>query len=349
VGAARFSQEFLQIPFGQSRHHLFRGEFDLALRLAEDLLRLSRQHNDTAGLVLGHYSSGQALMLVGRFASSRSHLEKALALYDPSSHRLLAHQTGDYPRVTSQAYLGVVLFCLGYPERALAQSNAAIAEARTLAHPPSSAASLALSYVLLSLAGDDAVLEERADQLAAAATEQGFGFWSAVATIFRGWGKVRNGDVAKGISLLRSGLAAYRATGTQNLIAHHIALLARACEISGQFEEALSLLDDALQIAERTRERWFAAELSRHKGQLLLRQGHSEAAEELYRKALSIAEEQEAKLWELRAAASIARLWRDQGRHIEARGVLAPVYGWFTEGHDTPDLKAAKALLADLE
>ena len=128
----------------------------------------------------------------------------------------------------------------------------------------------------------------------------------------------------------------------------YMALLARACEIAGQFEEAVTLSDDALQIAERTGERWFAAELYRHKGQLLLRQGHSEAAEELYRKALSIAEEQEAKLWELRAAASLARLRRDQGRRAEARDVLAPVYGWFTEGFETPDLKEAKALLDEL-
>ena len=129
---------------------------------------------------------------------------------------------------------------------------------------------------------------------------------------------------------------------------HFIALLARACEIAGQVEEGVILLDDALQIVERTRERWFAAELNRHKGQLLLRQGHSKAAEDLYRKALSIAKEQEAKLWELRAAASLARLRRDQGRCAEARDLLAPVYEWFTEGFDTQDLKEAKALLHEL-
>ena len=133
------------------------------------------------------------------------------------------------------------------------------------------------------------------------------------------------------------------------MVPYHIALLARACEIAGQIEEGLTLLDDALQIVERTGERWLAAELNRHKGQLLLRQGHSETAEELYRKALSIAEEQKAKLWELRAAASLARLRRDQGRHAEARDLLAPVYGWFTEGFDTPDLKGAKALLDTLD
>jgi predicted ATPase len=128
----------------------------------------------------------------------------------------------------------------------------------------------------------------------------------------------------------------------------HIALLAKACEIARQDEEAATLLDEALQIVERTRERWFAAELYRQKGELLQRQGRTEAAEELYRKALSIAAEQEAKLWELRAAVSLARLRRDQDRHAEARDLLAPVYGWFTEGFDTPDLKEATALLDEL-
>jgi predicted ATPase len=126
------------------------------------------------------------------------------------------------------------------------------------------------------------------------------------------------------------------------------ALFAKALEIAGQVEEALSQVDEALEIVERTGVRWLAAELYRHKGQLLLRQGHSEAAEELYRKALGIAREQEAKLWELRAAMSLARLRRDQGRRGEARNFLAPVYGWFTEGFDTADLKEAKALLDEL-
>jgi predicted ATPase len=110
----------------------------------------------------------------------------------------------------------------------------------------------------------------------------------------------------------------------------------------------LTLLDEALRIVERTGERWFAAELNRLKGQLLVQQRHSEAAEELYRKALSIAREQEAKLWELRASVSLARLRRDQGRYAEAHDLLAPFYNWFTEGFDTPDLKEAKALLYEL-
>jgi predicted ATPase len=139
------------------------------------------------------------------------------------------------------------------------------------------------------LAGDNAALDERADQLVAVTTEHGFPLWRAQGRIYRGWVKAKNGDVAEGISLLRSGLAAYRATGAEVWVPHHTALLARACEIAREIEEATTLLDEALQIIERTGERWFAAVLNRHKGQLLLRQGHTEAAEELYRKALSIA------------------------------------------------------------
>jgi predicted ATPase len=201
---------------------------------------------------------------------------------------------------------------------------------------------------LASFVGNDAMLDEWAGQLATVATEQGFSLWRAMGTIYRGWLKVKNGDVAEGILLLRSGSAAYRATGAEAWVPYQIALLARACEIAGQVEEAADLLDDAQGITERTGERWLAAELYRHKGWLLSRQGQFEAAEELYRKALSIARDQEAKLWELRAGASLARLRRDQGRQAEARDLLAAVYGWFTEGFDTPDLKEAKALLDEL-
>jgi predicted ATPase len=210
------------------------------------------------------------------------------------------------------------------------------------------AASLTLANILLSLIGDDEPLGERASELVVMATEQGFAFRRAMGTISRGWLKVKNGDGAEGISLLRRGLAAYRATGAEVWVPQYLALLAGACAIAGQIDEGLPLLDEALQIVERTGERWFEAELRRHKGRLLLQQGHAEAAEELYCKALDISREQEAKLWELRAAVSFAQLRRGQGRGGEARNLLAPIYGWFTEGFDTPDLKEAAALLAEL-
>jgi len=341
-------QEFLHVPYGQSRHHMYRGQFDLAQRLDEDLLRLSRQRDDSAGLVLGHQSSGRNLMLVGRFASSRSHLEEVLALYDPLLRHSLLHQTGSDPWAVSRGQLGIVLFCLGFPDKALAQSDAAITDARRLAHPPSLAVSLGLGVRLLSLVGDNAVPGEWVDQLVALSTEQGFPHFRAQGTIFRGWVKVKNGDMTEGLSLLREGLSAYGVSGTQLWMPYFFALLAGVCDITGQFEEAVTLLDRALHIVEKTGERWLEAELYRHKGQLLLRQKHSKAAEELYRQALTTAKEQEAKLWELRAAISLARLCCDQGRRSEAHDSLAPVYGWFSEGFGTQELKSAKALLHEL-
>jgi predicted ATPase len=340
--------EFLQVPFAQARHYVARGEFDMAQLLAENLLRLSRQRNDAAGLVLAHASSGRNFMFGGRFALSRSHLEAALTLYDPLSCGRLVPHAAVHPDLHSQAELGIVLFCLGYPDQAVAHSSAAIADARGRAHPPSLALSLDFGARLHTLLEEDEILDQQADQLAALATEQSFPFWRAQATILRGWIKVKNGNVADGVSLLRGGLSAFRDTGAEVWATYHTALLARACAIARQVEDSMALLEEALQIVESNGDRWFEAELNRQKGQLLLQQGHSVAAEELYRKALSIAREQVAKLWELRASVSLARLRRDQGRHAEARNLLAPIYGWFTEGFDTLDLKEAKTLLDEL-
>jgi class 3 adenylate cyclase/predicted ATPase len=341
--------EFLHVPYGQSRYHMYRGELDVAQNLNEDLLRLSRERNDSAGIVLGHDCSGRDLLLAGKFALARSHLEQVLALYDPIAHRPLVHHTGADSRVVSRGYLGIAYFCLGFSEQASLQENESIAEARTLAHPPTLAASLAQSARLLSLGTDYAALEGRASELLDRATQQGFPLYSALGTLYLGWVKANTTNVAEGISLLRSGSNAYRALGAEARTSYHIALLARGLEVAGQIHDALTYLEAALELAERIEERWFAAELYRHKGQLLQRQGCPDAAEALYRRALTIAEEQKAKLWELRAALSLGRLCCDQGRYVEARDYVEPICAWFSEGFETPDLKNAKALLAKMD
>ena len=341
--------EFLHVPWGKARYHMYRGEFNSALYLAEEILDRSRRCNDLSGLVLGHNAAGHSLLLAGTFAASRWHFDAALVLDPPISHRSLAQQAAYHPQNNAQAQLGIVLCLLGYPDQALARSSAAIAEARQLGHPPSLALSLVNASALLVHLGDDAGLGKRLEELIAVASEQAFFLWRAFGTIHHGWVEVRRGDLGEGLSLLRRGLAGYRATGAILWLPYFISLLARGYEISGEIEEALTQSDDALQIAESSGERWFAAELYRHKGQLLLQQGHCEVAEDLYYKALRIAGEQEAKLWELRAATSLARLRRDQGRLTEARDLLAPVYGWFTEGFATPDLKDGKTLLDELD
>jgi predicted ATPase len=339
--------EFLQVPYLEAAYHAIRGELDQARRLGQDLLDLSSRRGNSGGVVLGHSISGITRLHAGRFAVSRLHLEAVLALYDPISHSALVHQAGTHP-LAAQVFLGNALFCQGFVDQGRARINAAISDARRLANPATLAVCLGYSAMQLSLSADNALLGERADELVAVATEQGFPWWRAAGAIFRGGLKTQDGDVASGLSLLRSGLAAYRATGADMWMPRFVALLAQACGIAGQIAEAVTLFDEALQIVERTGEHWFEAELRRHKGQLLLRQGQSDAAEELYRNALSIAREQDAKLWELRAAGDLARLRRDQSHRAEARELLAPIYGWFSEGFDTPDLKEAKALLEEL-
>ena len=338
-------QEFINIPFAQATYHALRHERDLALSLIDEILRLSHRRNDASGLILGHSEMGETLMFAGEFASSRSHLERALKVRIPSFQS--AFFTHD-PLLPARGNLAIVLFCLGYPDQALAASRATITEAERLSHPASLTLSCIFDAILLVLIGHNAALDARAGELIRTATEHGFALYRAQGQIFRGWAMVKRGNVSEGINLLRSGLGAYRATGSEVWMPHYRALLATAVEIAGEVEEAAALFDDALEAIERTGERWFEAELNRHKGELLLRQGHRDMAEELYRKAKSIAEDQQAKLWELRAAANLARLHRNEGRRADARAVVAPVYAWFTEGFDTPDLRDARALLDEL-
>jgi predicted ATPase len=201
--------------------------------------------------------------------------------------------------------------------------------------------SLGIDALLLSIIGYHIGLEHRADGLVAVATDQGFLFYRATGAIFRRWVKAKNADVTEGLSLLRAGSSAYCAAGAAAWVPLYIALLAGAYEIAGQIEEGAARLDQALQLVERTGS---AGSPLSSIGQIgCCGRGKPRPSRNCICKARGIAREQEAKIWELRAAASLARLWRDQGRHAAACDLLAPVYAWFTEGFATPDLKAAKA------
>jgi hypothetical protein len=151
--------QYPHIPYGHSRYYAACGKFDVVESLDRDLLRLSRRRNDNGGLVLGHLTSGRNLGMVGKFASSRKHLEEVLALYDPTSHSSLIHQAAFHPRVNSQGFLGIVLFCLGFPDQALERSEAAVLEVGKLAHPLSSLGTWHLRAVLLSLDRDKPALD----------------------------------------------------------------------------------------------------------------------------------------------------------------------------------------------
>jgi predicted ATPase len=193
-------------------------------------------------------------------------------------------------------------------------------------------------------------VRERAEALIALTTEHGLTVWAANATILHGWAVAKGGAADAGINQIRQGLAAGEAIGQRQHTPSFLGLLAGLYVDVGNPGEALELLDEALARVEQIEERWFEAELRRLKGEALLAVSPDRlaAAESCYLQALDVARGQSARLWELRAAMSLARLWRDQGKRAEARDLLGPVHGWFTEGFDTADLTGARALLEEL-
>jgi predicted ATPase len=287
------------------------------------------------------------LMLRGEFVASRFQLEEVDRLYVPGSHQALIQEAGVQPRTMGLTFLGFIHFCLGYPDQALAYQTAANVETRSEQHRPSIAQCLSMKARLLWMLGDIGSLVESAEQLFTIGVDQGFPYWRAQGLIYRGWSRVATGSPGVGISLLREGVAAFQATGAGSWMPQFQAVQAEAEAIIGHADVALGVLIEALRASRERGENWFEAELVRQRGNLL-RDQNPKVAEALFTEAIRISQRQQAKMWELRAAVSLARLWRDQGRRVEARESLAPVYGWFTEGFDTPDLKDAKALLDEL-
>jgi predicted ATPase len=342
-----YPSDFLRVPWGQWMYHANRGDLGIAQCLAEDLLYRSQDHGQESGLILAHLCLGATLMVRGEFVQSRLHLGEADRLCPAGTRRALIQEAGVQPHTMGLTFLGFIHLCLGYLDQAVAYQTAATAEAGSDQHRPSIAQCLSMRARLLWLLGDVGLLVEPAEELFAIGVDQGFPYWRGQGLIYRGWVKVGAGNFDEGISLIREGFLAFQATGAGCWMPQFQALQAEAEAICGHADVALSTLVEALCASRHRGENWFEAELVRRRGRLLQDRNPAEA-ETMFKEALGIAQRQGAKLWELRAAVSLARLRRDEGRRAEARDLLAPVYGWFTEGFDTPDLKDAKALLDEL-
>ena len=350
-------------------------EYQAALELGEQCLRLAQNVQDPALLVEAHCALEATLANLGEGTRARAHFEQAISLYNPQQHRSLAFLYGGYdPGVVGRGYAASwCLWHLGYPEQALTQSREAITLAQGLSHPFSLVWALLHSAFLHQHRREGQVAQERAEAAILLASEQGFAYELAIGTNVRGWALAERGQREEGVVQMRQGLDAQRATGAKILETSRLALLAEAYGKVGQAEEGLSVLTEALAMVDRTGERVYEAELYRLRGELTLTQSsvqrpassveHPQStfrlpppsggnpqleAEAYFLKAIEIARRQSAKSLELRAVMSLSRLWQQQGKRHEAHQLLAEIYGWFTEGFDTKDLQEAKALIKEL-
>jgi class 3 adenylate cyclase/predicted ATPase len=330
-----------------------RGDSQTAQELAQQLLRLAHRTQDTAYLVHSHNALGFVFLLRGELQAAQTILDQGLAAYDPQQHWsagfLYGH--GNDPRVQGLTYAAWTLWLLGYPDQALRRLREAFTFVRDLSHAHTLVLAQWTAAFLHQLRREAQAVHEWADALRALAVEHRFALWLGIGTIFQGWALAVQGQVEEGITQIRQGMAEWLATEAVGVVGvYHLALLAETYGHAGQAEVGLTVLTEALTLVDKIGERYYEAELHRLKGALLLAQSteHRREAEACFQQALTIARRQQAKSWELRAATSLARLWQRQGKRAEARELLAPIYGWFTEGFDTADLRDAQTLLRAL-
>ena len=327
-----------------------RAEHRTARDLAAELLSLAQRLHNPTTLLVAHHTMGSTLYWLGELPQARDSLEHALALEAHQPQVRDAAATALVARVANYGYTAWTLWLLGYPEQARQCNEQALALAHALSHPFSQVVALLYAAMFHLLRREGPAAQERAETELALATAQGFPFWVAGGTIVRGWGLAAQGQAVEGIAQMRQGIAAWRALGASVVLSTYLATLAEVCGQVGQLGDAQHLLIEAQTLVDTTGERYWEAEVYRLQGEWLMQasRGKRREAEGRFHQALDIARRQQAKSLELRAAISLARLWQQQGKHLVARDLLAPVYGWFTEGFDTADLQEAAALLTEL-
>jgi predicted ATPase len=293
---------------------------------------------------------GVSLLCTGAIAEAQSHLDLGISLYDPSEHRQLATRFGVDAGVSILSYRSWALWMLGYPEAAITDVERALKGARDIGHAAVLMYALGHASFTYMWEGNHPAARVLLDELAALADEKSAAQWRAFAILVQGWIFGVSGRTADALQMITAGINAWRSPGATVYLPLHLSHLTRAYAELGQFADAQRCVGEAITAIETSKERWYEAEVHRIAGEIALKSPEPDAGkgEGYFEHALTVARQQQAKSWELRAAMSMARLWCDQGKRKEALDLLAPVYGWFTEGHDTLDLKEAKALLEEL-
>jgi tetratricopeptide (TPR) repeat protein len=339
----------LQALLGMAAFSFMRAELSTVQRLCEEGLVLT-EHPDHRGRRLQVYwALGQASFHRGEFLAAEERMTSARLLYTTRHHR--SHALQD-PGVMCLAYTALTQLCLGYPDRSLRQCQEMVAHARALTHRFSLAFALNVAATVYALRGEWETAYALVTEGLALCEEQGFPVWLAYAQVLHGWMGVQQGDGAKALEELQHGITAWEKTGARIMHPFLLALKGQACRKLGRTREGAQAIEEALTVAGQSEEQFCAAELWRLKGEFALRAdeyrftpGTVLRAEECFQRALTVARQQQAKMLELRAAISLARLWQNLGKYVDARQLLVGVYGWFTEGFETEPLQRARALI----
>ena len=341
-------QYLVPLLHGQWAYHLIRSELRLALSHAEQVKQIGQARNDVAVQLLGHFLNGMIRFYLGEFVAARAHFEHCGGLGHPAHRTVYATLTTADPHAATLAHFATTLALLGHIDQARTRLNEVLSEARQLGHAYTQAMVSSFACLVEWTARSPREVQQRADEVVALSNEHDFPTWLGWGMTYRGWSLTALRQEREGLTLLTKGLTVLRATGTIIMTPYWLMLLADAHAMLGEPLEGLNCLAEAAHILETAEERFEEAELYRLRGELLNAIGEHAASEQNYHQALAVARRQSAKVWELRASTSLARLWRGQGKRTEASNLLAPLYGWFTEGFDTPDLTEAKALLDSL-
>ena len=354
-------RELFTVLWGLWVHNVVREDLGAALKYAEELLHHAALLDNSELWALAHWTREATLVNLGDFAGAREHFDKVLEFYDPSQTSAALHYWHD-PGVAGRCFGAWALCCLGYPDQALKRIDEALAGAREIDHPHVTSISFFFAAFVHQLRHEPAHALPYARKSVALACKEGLAQWIAFGKIVYGWSLAMCDKPEEGIAELREGLAACEASNTSISRPHFLAMLAEALVEAGEIHQALATLDEALKVSQQASDRYYESELYRLKGELLWTGSGREsrkrtrrkkqhtpaapaAAEECFNRAIEIAQSQKAKWFELRAALSLCRLHRSEGKEPQVSNVLLPLYEWFTEGFSTPNLLEANEFL----
>ena len=341
------SPRLLGVLWGQWAFNYMKPNLEICLGSARQMLTAAESASNIEGMIGAHIALGSSLLNLGKLAQALGHARQALWYWDPAKHGNLCYSYGQDPAVCARFCEAHVLSLQGFADRAMASYQNALTLAEKLGHPYT--LTIALAGITLQYVDrrEPELVLFHSEPLERISEEHGFLLWQAMAAILRGWAMAMLDRTEEGVTLIQRGLDSWRSTGSNSFESRYLALLAEAQARSGNPDMGLATLADALVEIEHTAERYYETEVHHLRGQLLLQVDSSDqlTAEECFLKALAVARQQEAKILEVRASTSLARLWMEMGRQQEANEMLNTIYDWFSEGFETVDLREARALL----